>query len=365
MKRWINSSRSGLSSVRCDLRLDSVRFAIPLTPGRESNSVFRKCASGIAAFELPRLARVVSLSVVIPATDRPPTLARALAAVARATAGPEEVIVVDEPFEAGPAAARNLGSHRAGGDILVFIDADVEVHHDAFSRIRAAFDDDAGLDAVFGSYDDDPDAGTLVSDFRNLLHHHVHHQNAGVATTFWAGLGAVRRDVFLRVGGFDEQKFPLSSIEDVELGIRLHREGSRIVLDPAIQGRHLKRWTLAGMAETDLLRRGVPWLRLLLEDRSHSTALNLGWRHRAGTAGSVALAAGLARRKFRLVAGALGFLVILDRPLYELLFRRRGGRQAAAGVPLHVVHRLTAAAAVPLALIAHALAGWKRRRGRG
>jgi GT2 family glycosyltransferase len=355
MKRWISSSRSGLSSVRCDLRLDSVRFAIPSRSRRQSNSVFRKRPPpGFAGFERPRLARVVSLSVVIPATDRPSTLERALAAVARATAGPEEVIVVDEPSEAGPAAARNLGSTRAGGDVLVFVDADVEVHRDVFSRIRAAFDD-AGLDAIFGSYDDDPDAGTLVSDFRNLLHHHVHHQSAGAATTFWAGLGAVRRDVFLRVGGFDEHKFPLSSIEDVELGIRLHRAGSRIVLDPRIQGKHLKRWTLAGMTETDLLRRGVPWLRLMLEDRSHSTALNLGWRHRAGTAASVALAAGLARRKFRLVAGALGFLVILDRPLYELLFRRRGSRQAAVGVPLHVVHRLTAAAAVPVALLAHAL----------
>jgi len=139
---------------------------------------------GFAARERPRLAGVVSLSLVIPATDRPPTLERALAAVARAAAGPEEVIVVDEPFEVGPAAARNLGSRRAGGDVLVFIDADVEVHDDAFSRIRAAFDDDAGLDAVFGSYDDDPAAGSVVSDFRNLLHHHVHHQNAGAATTF-------------------------------------------------------------------------------------------------------------------------------------------------------------------------------------
>src|SRR6266851_4625468 len=112
---------------------------------------------------------VVTLSVVIPATDRRPTLDRALAAVARAAASPEETIVVDEPLGLGPAGARNLGANRAHGDVLVFVDADVEVHADAFTRIRAAFDDDAGLDAVFGSYDDDPDSGSLVSDFRNLL----------------------------------------------------------------------------------------------------------------------------------------------------------------------------------------------------
>jgi GT2 family glycosyltransferase len=245
--------------------------------------------------------------------------------------------------------------------VLVFLDADDEVHDDAFTRIRAAFDGDAELDAVFGSYDDDPPGGSLVSDLRNLLHHHVHQQSAGTATTFWAGLGAVRRDVFLSLGGFDETRFGVSSIEDVELGIRLARRGGRIVLDPGIQGTHLKRWTLAGMTETDLVRRGVPWVRLMLDDRSHSTALTLGGRHRAGTVGSLLLVAALPRRRLRLAAGALAFLLVLDRPFYALLLRRRGGRQLAAGVPLHVLHRLVAAAAVPLALLAHVLDREQRR----
>ncbi|MDP9261067.1 MAG: glycosyltransferase [Actinomycetota bacterium] len=298
---------------------------------------------------------MVTLSVVIPATDRRATLDQVVAAVKRAAAGPEEVIVVDRPRHLGPAAARNLGSRRANGDVLVFLDADVEVHGDAFARIRAAFDNDASLTAVFGSYDDDPAGGGIVSDFRNLLHHHVHHEGAGVATTFWAGLGAVRRDAFLRVGGFDEERFPLPSIEDIELGMRLHRHGGRILLDPTIQGKHLKSWTFMGMAKTDLLRRGVPWLQLMLEDRSTSTALNLGWRQRVGTGASVLLLATLARRKFRLAGSILMLLIVLDRRFYGLLFRRRGGLLLAAGVPLHIVHRLTSAAAVPVALTKHLL----------
>jgi GT2 family glycosyltransferase len=307
---------------------------------------------------------VATLSVVIPATDRRPTLERTVAAVARAAESPEEVIVVEEPHHIGPAAARNLGSRDATGDVLVFVDADVEVHEDAFVRIRAAFDNDSELTAIFGSYDDDPAAGSIVSDFRNLLHHHVHHQSEGPATTFWAGLGAVRRDVFLSVGGFDETRFASSSVEDIELGTRLAREGGRIVLDPLIQGKHLKSWTLADMVHTDLLRRGVPWLRLMLEDGSHSTALNLGWRHRLGTGGSVLLLAAIVRRSYRVAVGILAFLVILDRPFYELLFRRRGGRHLAAGVPLHIAHRLTAAIAVPVAITAHLLQKWSHRGDR-
>jgi glycosyltransferase involved in cell wall biosynthesis len=307
---------------------------------------------------------VLTLSVVIPATDQRTTLDRVVAAVGRAASTPEEVIVVDRPSHLGPAAARNLGSRRANGDVLVFLDADVEVHEDAFVRIRAAFENDAELTAVFGSYDDDPEGGGIVSDFRNLLHHHVHHQGAGLATTFWAGLGAVRRDAFLRVGGFDEERFPHASIEDVELGMRLRRQGGQILLDPAIRGKHLKSWTFVGMTKTDLLRRGVPWLRLMLEERSHSTALNLDWRHRVSTGASVLLVAVLVQRKFRLAGSILALLIVLDGTFYVLLLRRRGVRLLAAGVPLYITHRLTSAAAIPVALMSYFLANQKRREGR-
>src|SRR5213596_1012653 len=216
----------------------------------------------------PTLRCVESLSAIVPATDAPATLGECVEAIRSATATPEELIVVDAPAGVGPAAARNIGARGATGDLIAFIDSDVAVHEDAFERIRGAFLADPTLTAVFGSYDDDPGPVGIVSDFRNLLHHHVHHQSAGIAATFWAGLGAIRRDVFLELGGFDESRdearLPFASIEDIELGMRLHSRGGRILLDPAVQGKHLKEWTLVSMTETDLLRRGVPWLRLVL-----------------------------------------------------------------------------------------------------
>jgi GT2 family glycosyltransferase len=296
---------------------------------------------------------VPSLSVIIPATDGRQTLERTIVAINRAEAGPDEVIVVDEPSGIGPAAARNRGARRATGDVLVFVDADVVVHADAFARIRRAFDRDPGLAAVFGSYDDDPAGDGPVSDYRNLLHHHVHNEGAGPATTFWAGLGAMRRDAFLELHGFDESRFPRPSVEDIELGSRLHARGGAILLDPSIQGKHLKRWTLASMSTTDLLSRGVPWMRLILEGRSSRAALNLGWRHRLSTAGSVLLIPLLIRRRFSPAVAVLGLLVLVDWPFYALLRRRRGARLLVAAIPLHVLHRLTSAAAVPLAIAMH------------
>src|SRR5439155_16996681 len=149
----------------------------------------------------------------------------------------------------------------------------------------------------FGSYDADPRAGGIVSDFRNLLHHHVHQTAAGPVASFWAGLGAVRRDDFVAIGGFDERNFPGPSIEDIDLGMRLADQGARIMLDPHLLGKHLKRWSFAEMVRTDFAARGVAWVALLLRRGSGSTALNLGWRHRMTAAASLALLAVTARRR--------------------------------------------------------------------
>jgi len=283
----------------------------------------------------------------VPATDAPVTLNECIEAIRSAAGPPEELIVVDAPEGIGPAAARNIGARRATSDLIVFVDSDVVVHEDAFERIRAAFVDDPALTAVFGSYDDTPRAGGTVSEFRNLLHHHVHQSAPGVATTFWAGLGAVRRDAFLAAGGFDERRFPRPSIEDIELGMRLLDCGGRIVLDPLLQGKHLKRWTLMGMIHTDFAARGAPWVDLLLTRGSGSTALNLGWRHRMTAAASLALLAALSRRKLPLSMALVVSIFMLNHSFYRLVLRRRGPAFAAAALPLHVVHHLVGLAAVP------------------
>lgn len=298
----------------------------------------------------------MKLTVVVPATDRPATLDECLGAIEAAANPPEEVIVVDAPQGVGPAGARNLGARRASGDILIFVDADVVVHHDAFDRIRAAFTADETLSALFGSYDADPKHHGLVSDFRNLLHHHVHQAGAGPAATFWAGLGAIRRDDFIAADGFDERRFPHASVEDIELGMRLAHQGQRLMLDPSLQGKHLKRWTLTSMIRTDLARRGVPWLRLMMEDGASSGALNLGLRHRLSAATSLALVLGLVARRPRVVGVAATVLVGLNASFYVFLLKTKGGRQAAAGVPLHVLHHLVSVTAVPIALSQHVLA---------
>ena len=293
------------------------------------------------------------LNVVIPATDGPPSLAHCLAALARSDE-PHTVEVVREPCGAGPAAARNDGVARTAGEIVVFVDSDVEVHPDALRRLRQRFEADPQLAAVFGCYDDRPAALQTVSRFRNLLHHHVHNGSPGEAQTFWAGLGAIRRDAFDAVGGFDEQRFARPSIEDVELGMRLHADGRRIALDPSVQGRHLKRWTLRSMLRTDLAQRGVPWVVLALERGGAGSALNLSWRHRAAATAALAAVGAFALGRPRAGAAAVVAMICSNMSFYVLLRRQGGTRLALAGVPLHLLHHLTAVLSVPLGVAAWA-----------
>ena len=282
----------------------------------------------------------MQLAAVIPATDAPRTLPRCLAAIESADAPPDEVVVVDEPPRALPSAARNLGAERTTAELLVFVDADVLVAPDAFRRIRAHFRDDPGLTAVFGSYDQRAATTTLTSRFRNLLHHHVHTRAAGPASTFWAGLGAVRRDAFEAAGGFD------------------HRQR---MLDPAIQGTHLKNWTFRQMVVTDFRDRGVPWVHLLLEHRDLPASLNLGWRERASAVTSCVAVLAVLRGRLRAALAACLLLIALNRPFYGVLRRSLGVVDAARSVPLHVAHHVAGVLAVPAGLVTYA----RRRRRRG
>jgi hypothetical protein len=301
--------------------------------------------------------------VVVPATDAPPTLDRCLRALHTASGPVDELLPVPSPSGLGPAAARNRGAGMASGDVLVFVDADVVVRPDALERIRAAFRSEPRLGAVFGAYDSSPERAELVSSFRNLLHHHVHSTSPGAATTFWAGLGAVRRDALADVGGFDADRYPTATIEDIDLGERLKARGWPVALDPRIRGTHLKRWTLTGMVRGDFSDRGRPWTALRLRSGSASTALNLGWRHRASAVACVAAVGAAPRRP--LAAPALGWsaLMALNHGFYGLLARRLGPLGLLAGPGLHALHHLTAVAAVGAGVLDHWFERVRRRGG--
>jgi glycosyltransferase involved in cell wall biosynthesis len=306
------------------------------------------------------------ISIIIPVYNNTRDLPECLSAVTACAKDLDaEIIVVDDAStdetpavaasmgvrvlrletNSGPGAARNFGAHHAAGDILFFVDADVVLAPGALDRAVRIFDTRPEFAAMFGSYDARPRADGLVSQYRNLLHHFVHQQGNPEASTFWAGCGAIRREIFLAVGGFDAERFPRPSIEDIELGVRLRQAGHRILLAPEIQGTHLKRWKLGAVIRTDIMCRAIPWSRLILAAREAPDDLNLKRGQRVSVA-LIALAAAilpLAVWRVSLLVlplAAVLTVVVLNRELFAFLSRQRGLGFAITCVPLHLLYFL-------------------------
>jgi len=299
------------------------------------------------------------ISVIIPVYNGGQGFRRCLASVAQASPAPQEVIVVAdgdtdgsgevaEEFgmrvlrtaaRGGPARARNLGAGASRGAVLFFVDADVVIPSDAFLRISGAFKEEPSVAAVFGSYDDLPAETNFLSQYKNLFHHYTHQTAREEASTFWGASGAIRREIFFAVGGFDE-RYWVPSIEDIELGYRLTHAGYRIRVDKGLQVKHLKRWGAASLLKSDVLHRALPWTELILRDRRIINDLNLRVSGRL----SVFLVHGLVAALVAswrwpsgwVVASVFAlFLLGVNAPLYAFFRRKRGIRFAIQAVPWH------------------------------
>lgn len=331
---------------------------------------------------VPSASQVPRLSAIVPALNAAATIAQCLDALTAQASDEVEIIVVDDgstddtheiasrydvrllklPRNMGPSAARNRGAEMARAPILFFLDADVAIAPGGLALAGASMSDtDAG--AVIGSYDDDPAVGSSISRFKNLAHHYFHQRSRPDATTFWGACGLVRRELFFAAGGFDEQR---AGIEDVELGYRMTARGIRIVLDPALQVTHLKRWTLRLLVATDVKMRAIPWTILWLEGHRLPADLNFSIDQRLAAIVAIAIAiiipVAIFKYQFWMLVVALVALAIwLNRDLYRLLFKRGGFRFSVNGFFLQQFYYLYSIAGVAAGVAIYFASSWRSK----
>jgi glycosyltransferase involved in cell wall biosynthesis len=170
---------------------------------------------------VPMSTEAIRISIIVTVYNSAQLVSECVAALIAAAGPNSEIIVVDDAStdntpllaaQAGarvlrltknsgpPGTTRNYGVRHSKGDILFFVDADVVVRYDAIRRVSQVFDNNPGIAALFGSYNSQPRAKGVVSQYRNLLHHFVHQNGNQDASTFWAGCGAIRRSVFEELG---------------------------------------------------------------------------------------------------------------------------------------------------------------------
>lgn len=315
------------------------------------------------------------ISVIVPVHNGSGYIEECLGALQRSLYASFETIVVDDAStddsreicegfgvkvvalerQSGPGGARNEGAKHAAGEILLFIDSDVVVTENTLGQFAEIFKSDPDISAVFGSYDDSPRAQDFISQYRNLLHHFVHQRSKTEADTFWAGCGAVRRSVFTELGGFDSERFPLPSIEDIELGYRMRQKGYGIMLVKEIQVKHLKHWKWRSVLKTDIFNRAVPWSNLILETKTMPRDMNLRMADRVSTALTGLLFISVLILVLELI-GVLRMvlfarvvlfafiitaaLLILNRDVYGFFIRKRGLGFTLLAIPMHLFYYL-------------------------
>jgi glycosyltransferase involved in cell wall biosynthesis len=305
------------------------------------------------------------VSIIIPVYNSAQHLDQCIAAIKRSVYSAFEIIVIDDgssdasaevarnhgalvfqlQSQSGPADARNYGAKKAQGDILLFIDSDVLVQKGAIARVVDDFLNHPEIGALFGSYDDDPFEKNFLSQYKNLLHHFVHQISSKEAMTFWAGCGAVRQDIFQSVGGFDETKYSMPCIEDIELGYRLRERGYQILLDKDLQVKHLKKWNLKSLVRTDIFHRAIPWSKLILESREMVSDLNLqnSQKLSTGLLGAVLLILPLSLFIPRLLYLAAFFLVaiiVINRKLINFFLERKGIQFTVLAFAMYLLYYL-------------------------
>lgn len=224
-----------------------------------------------------------SVSVVICTRDRPESLVHCLRALQQLARKPDEVVVIDnapatdatrrlvetlpgmryvlEP-RPGLSRARNTGIRETTGAIVAFTDDDVVVHPHWVVRLERAFDDPAVMAVTGLVLPAELETEAQVAFERSHKGEGWGFRRKCFDSGFYArmkrwgvpvwqiGAGAnmaFRRDLFERVGGFDERLGAGASgcSEDSELWYRVLAEGGQCLYDPTAVVFHHHRRTQA------------------------------------------------------------------------------------------------------------------------
>jgi len=202
-------------------------------------------------------------SVIIPTYNSIATLIPLLESLKKQTLPDFEVILVDDgstdgtenvvgqydiqyhrmPERRGPAAARNYGAKLARSEWLVFTDADTLFADDTVERIDRSLQE-CTMDALVGTYAGKPANTGFMPRYKALWEALAidgvltAHNEKFVPYTAWAPRpGVVRKEVFERLGGFNES-FHGADLEDIDLGYRMAAAGYRNYFVPDIRIQH-------------------------------------------------------------------------------------------------------------------------------
>ena len=230
-------------------------------------------------------------SIIIPSYNAEKTLGKCLNAIFNSRNQNFEVIVVDDDSQdntiktaesfccnilrmaknQGAAAARNLGAKKAKGEVLLFIDSDIEIKNNTLDLIRNSLNK---YPVVFGIYCQKSGVDNLLSLFQNFFATKSMQDTKEYTAMFYSYCGAIKKKIFEEVGGFNENWFH-ATFEDVELGLRITEKGHQIYLNKNIKVTHYNIFTFKRFIK-NYFYKSMYLLKFMLSKRK-LTLNNEGW----------------------------------------------------------------------------------------
>jgi glycosyltransferase involved in cell wall biosynthesis len=224
------------------------------------------------------------ISIVIPNRNGASTIRRCLEAAFACRYETFEVVVADdcssdgsraviEDFpcrlvrldrHGGASAARNAGAAAAGGELLFFTDADCLLRDDALAVAAECHARHGPGVIIGGTYTPDPCDADFFSRFQSVFVNHSEARQAGDADYAAGHALVIAAADFRRSDGFTENFLPVA--EDVEFSHRMRRAGYRIVIESALQVRHMFGFSL-GRSLRNAAFKAQHWTRYSLRNR--------------------------------------------------------------------------------------------------
>ena len=202
-------------------------------------------------------------SLIIPAWNAELTIEDCLLSAIKANRSPNEIIVVDDlstdntvniinrlekehssikllklDNNIGPAAARDHGVKFASGDIIFFTDSDTLILNNTFENCLNTIEK-YKVDAVSGIYHPKPINKGAAQLYKALFFYYqfARHKEPFRYETFNGQIAAIKKEVYIKTGGYNKDILWGMDNENEEFGRRIIKNNT-LLLDPAFQVKH-------------------------------------------------------------------------------------------------------------------------------
>jgi glycosyltransferase involved in cell wall biosynthesis len=228
-----------------------------------------------------------TVRVVIPAYNAGVTLVDCLEAIIESTAFlfSREIIIVDngrntdlqklsEKYpvtvlkrdESNSAAyARNEGAKGFYNGILVFIDSDVICEKNCIKELLEPVQNNL-CQATIGNYSKNLAGLSFSQKYKQLYINHIYdRESSKIKNDFWTAIACVDANVFHKLNGFDSN-FKGANGEDQEFGIRLTKNGYKVLSVKHANGQHLNPYGVYKIIRNDF-RKGITAVKNSLDNK--------------------------------------------------------------------------------------------------